>query len=528
MSLQIKCPSCSRSFKVSEDLTGKTVECGGCDTRFEVADVHIIREREKFYPGENKGQFHDRLGRAPARDSAEVNFQTASYEQNLHVDAMLVATPAQKGAVITGIAVLIITALFFLLGSGAGGPLQDVALTKRIILGGFSGLLGSSLVVFGAKNWRAGGVLLCVSFLAAIFALIFLRPIHVTPGGEGEEVARWLDEDGAEEEDNAPVDQIEALKKKVGYGKLTKEMELVGDPELVLGIYTEPYEDRYRHVLENFFRRKLQLSKVHIPGVYSRSEGRAAFFVYSGLDLSFDGIVSGIEALGSVKSYPELRLVEIQLNTEHFKAPDRSLHEKLHNPENPSFSDVNLPELRHIDHLRAKKAVERIDQVPEGVQLSHKPAVQKELIRLLAESVDPDFRSSLGDALKTWAGTDKAIAEKVGEITMASLEKGVPASIVDYLQAAGASHTPLLIDTLWAKNPLKWSEQYERLGAQGEARLVYHLQSSPLPLKKSSAEILRKVGTSKSLSALRAAKGKGDSDFDVSLDRAVAAIKGRQ
>ena len=51
--LLIRCPTCGQRFKVGEDLRERTVECGGCESRFRINDEVIVRGR-KFYPGERK------------------------------------------------------------------------------------------------------------------------------------------------------------------------------------------------------------------------------------------------------------------------------------------------------------------------------------------------------------------------------------------------------------------------------------------------------------------------------------------
>ena len=77
MNLQILCPACSRSFRVHEDLTGKTVECGACDHRFEVGPGAIMAEKSRIYPGEHHDVLLDRLSPTPVGETAPVNFQRA-------------------------------------------------------------------------------------------------------------------------------------------------------------------------------------------------------------------------------------------------------------------------------------------------------------------------------------------------------------------------------------------------------------------------------------------------------------------
>jgi hypothetical protein len=51
----------------------------------------------------------------------------------------------------------------------------------RYVLGGFVCLVAGGLMLFGAKNWRGRAFLLLLTFGGGLFALIFVRPIYLTP-----------------------------------------------------------------------------------------------------------------------------------------------------------------------------------------------------------------------------------------------------------------------------------------------------------------------------------------------------------
>jgi len=199
MSIQIKCPSCSRRFEVGEEFEGKTVECGSCDTRFKIDETTKVRSKARVYPGENKSKLLDRIARSPVHEEAPVAFQTASYDPNVNTDAFLPASGGQKAATLVGLGALSLTAFLFFLGSSPGGMLKDVDLTRRLVLGGFVSLLGASFLIYGAKNWRIRGVVLSLALVGAIFALIFLRPVYKTPSGGGGE-SEFIFSTGIEEQ----------------------------------------------------------------------------------------------------------------------------------------------------------------------------------------------------------------------------------------------------------------------------------------------------------------------------------------
>ena len=115
----------------------------------------------------------------------------------------------------------------------------------------------------------------------------------------------------------------------------------------------------------------------------------------------------------------------------------------------------------------------------------------------------------------------------MADILSTRTDEALPLCLIQYIRRTKAPKALAIIDALWAKNPLKWEEEYSAFGRAGESRLIFHLKNSPVALKKSAVEILRKVGSSKSLSPLRAARGNGDPDFDISLNRAIDAINNR-
>ncbi len=530
MNIQIKCPKCQRLFQVGTEMKGKTVECGGCDTQFPVSESSIVsqrkRESDRFYPGENKSNFLDRIARSQVREAQPVEFQTAAYAPNAKPESYLPPSGAQKMSVAGGIALLILALFFFFFASGKGGALQDVDLLRRIILGSFVSLIGGGLIISGAKNWRIRGILFALALIGGIFALIFIQPVHLTPSGDdrGDDFEiSTPDPDTAQ----PPKNEEETLKKRVGLDQIERVIKESGNPESVIGIYCRPFQESYQQVLTNYFRRKLNLTKLQIPDLYYRESGRGLLLIYNQLDLSLDTIIEHAEALGGVTSHPSLRLIEIQLDSSHFAEPTEELYQRISDPEHPQFSEANLAELRHIDITRSQSAVKRIDNIPASIQLSYRPEMIKELLRLMAENRDFELREDIGSALKRWAGSDPAVAEKVGELIVSESDPDMPTSIIEYLLNAKASQVPFIIDILWAKNPLRWSEQYEALGSAVEDRLIFHLKNSPIKLQKSAVEILRKTGTSKSLSALRAAQATKDPDFKINLRRTIDVIESR-
>jgi len=103
----------------------------------------------------------------------------------------------------------------------------------------------------------------------------------------------------------------------------------------------------------------------------------------------------------------------------------------------------------------------------------------------------------------------------------------VPKSLVDYLNDNDSEETPLIVDQLWGQDPESWSQQYINLGSSMEPRLLYHLEESPLKLKKAALLILDKTGTSLSLPTLERMKSSSDAEVKILAEDAIGSIKAR-
>ena len=147
MLLVIRCPACSQRFKVGEDLRGKTVECGACETRFKVTDEVIVR-RPKVYPGERNESKINSFQRVPLALQLPVGTHTAArYGQAPDPAVMEPVSPLRILAGICGVAGMIAMALLLMLGGGRAGILDGMPIERRLIMGGFTALVGLLLLI---------------------------------------------------------------------------------------------------------------------------------------------------------------------------------------------------------------------------------------------------------------------------------------------------------------------------------------------------------------------------------------------
>ncbi|MFT6178007.1 MAG: putative Zn finger-like uncharacterized protein [Akkermansiaceae bacterium] len=529
MNLQIQCPKCTKRFTVSEDLTGKTVECGACDHRFLVKADSQTADHPKFYPGEHrKDEFLNRLGKdTNVGEAGSKKTEAPSYVPQ--VDAIMPASAGQNIAICSGVALIVLYSLIFFLGSDKGQAFQDVSKDKRIILGGFVSLLGGSLIIIGAQTWRVRATLLAVVLIAGLFAMIVMRKVYLTPtGGEGGEIEK---KPVVEE----PLDESE-LKERVGFTGMQRKIDAMVEKhggegvDYVVGIFIEDLSGREYYEIEKYLVKALSIPPSEGIGRYRRNGEKDSLLVISGLRLDFDTIVRKCDPrLGRATTYPELRLLDLKLSSTLFAEPSDGLLRKLTDSEQPAFFSTNLDELSKLDPTLVRAAVTRLANVRPGIALKHEEKIVSEFVRILSSEDDPTFLSDLGKALRIWAGNRKACVDIVVRKVEQWLddEAIVPKSFIDYLTDNDAEESLAFVDRLWEKEPEVWNSQYEALGSAAEIRLTYHVEVSPDHLKKAAARILAKTGTSKALPALEKLQASGDEEAKILAEKAMEAIKSR-
>lgn len=522
-----------------EDLTGKTVECGACDHRFPVKPGSVVAERSKVYPGEQKrDEFLNRLGRDPShapskhdspgnQPGPDARFATP------HVDAIMPASGGENIAVVTGVVFLLFYSLIFFLGTSEGGIFQDIDITKRRILGGFVSILGGGLILFGAKNWRAKSFMLILVLVTGLFALIIIRPVHLTPEvGDftGDQVPLIDDQvlDRVPESDN-----IKAL---VGYHAMDRKLEEMrerfdGNPsKYLVGIFIRDLKSSQFHGVESYLQTTLNIPPTEGVNRYPRNGEKDSLIVISGLKLDFDAVVRACDPrLGRATTHPELRLIELKLSALHGIKQTEDIREKLSDPRNPAFFTANLSELGELDALRVREAVGQLAKVPADVELRYRDEIVAALIGLVSKQSDPGLLMDLGNALRIWAVGDQAsidIASRQVEKWIQTNDE-IPPSFVDYLVENRAEKSARLVDQLWSNDPEIWSGQYIALGSRAEPRIIEHLEGTSVHLRKAAAFVLATIGTEASLPALSKLQGSEDDELKILVERAIDAIESR-
>lgn len=538
MSRQIQCPECHRRFQTHDDLTGKTVECGACDHRFSVGPEHVLQEKKKFYPGEHPDAGLDRFGRSQVREDVPVTFETACYRPQPDLTSIQPPTPAQSFAIAIGLAVTLGFAALFFLASGERQAFTDVDMIQRLTLGGFVCLIGSALIIFGAKNWRSKACFLSLLISFLVIGLIFLRPVHLTPSSLQAGSDQPVSSTPAATSDISADEQSEeeVYLSKIGYSKVvefikrnTDDKEGIDGRQRVIGIYAHPVTDSSYNTIESYLKRRLSLAPDVPVYRYKRNDNQDSLIVIADNRLNFDLCARVSEQLGNVASLPGRRIIDLDVNKSVFSDPSPEEMRKLVEEDHELFCISNLNELDHPNIDRVISAVQRLAKIPDEIKMRYKPKIASRLTTLITTEQNEKLIEAAGKALRKWGKDDPVIVKDLTKSVVEQLDQGqnVPRSLVDFLIENKSEKSLLIVDHMWAKNPNRWAEQYLSLGATGEDRLIYHLKNSPSELRRNAVIILKRIGTEKSIPALTAALRGTNDGFDISIKRAIESIKSR-
>lgn len=531
--LRISCPQCRRRFQVPERFVGQKVECETCENRFRVERQGSSDKSKRFAAKSTGDRFVARnsvSNQSISGEQAEVGFAKASYVANPNVEAVLPASPAQRGAVLFGLPVLVLLLVVFFVGTGRDGFFQDVSRSERWVLWGFGSLVGVTALLWGAKSWRFRASVLAFGLVGGAALLVATRPVFMTPGAGVDEVKVAQSRSNLSEKEPLPgsarQSEIERLKSKVGYSQVERAIEeMGGDESKVLAVYMEPWEESYLHPLQNYFTRVLQLPTDAPGSFYRRNLDEAVLFVFQQVDQSFDTALEQFSELGRLRQHRDLRLIEVVLDKQLL---EYSENEDLLDPTSLDFISLNVAELRHFDLARAGAAAQRLGLMPESAPKPSKGDVGEALVELLRKSDSEELDQEIGAALNAWVPDYKTLGEKVGEIVLERYAERPPGkALVDYLTVTSAPQSVEVIDRLWQSNPLRWLPQYQVLGARAESKLIPHLQSERDDLRKNATILLQAIGTLRAVPALEKAKKTADVNLKEALADAITAIRER-
>lgn len=520
--LLIRCPSCGQRFKVGEDLRGRTVECGGCEHRFRINDEVIVRGK-KFYPGERRDPGLNRFQRVPlAIAHSPASMPEMRYSEPPSPVSFEPTPPQRIIAGIAGVAGMVLMALLLMFGSSRGGMLDGMETVNRLMMAGFTGLLGMVMLIYANPRARAKAFAFGLFMTAGLVALPFFFTVGSVPLA------------GLSDTETTPADAPEIMTPKekevsdirnlIGTRPLDEELERMktaGGGKHAYGLWLRDMRQHNRYLVRDYIQRT---TGVDSPPIYYPRDKGDFLMVVVGTTVSLDALSKIASSLGPVeKVHADLSVVEVKVNNESFvEGPI----EKLNDRNDPAFYDLNKRELESIDLARVSKAVKRLAEAEPKVYRSD---INRKLLSLLSATW-VDFKGDVCTALAVWAEKPGPAGEAalVEARNLVARKAAVPPEMITLIVKEKNAGVIPILDELWAKNPTRWESLYGDVGAPAEPALIKRFGSSEGFVRQSVVRLLGRVGGAESLPLLEAALNGADAELKVLIEQSIISIRKRQ
>lgn len=520
--LLIRCPSCGQRFKVGEDLRGRTVECGACEHRFRINEEVIVRGK-KFYPGERKDPGLNRFARVPLNLARSTpNIAPVHYQEAPAASSFEPASPQRVVAGSIGAVGMVFMALLLMFGANRGGMLDGMTTDKRFLMAGFTGLLGTVLLVYANPKARVKSLLFGLLMAAGLMVI----PIYFTTGS-----VPLTALSPADENPRVPVkpqrskEQItlDELRERINTKPLDEELARLKSSRSdkhAYGIWLRGMKNSNRYQIRDFIQQRI--SSESQPIFYPRGDNDFLMLV-TGTTKSLDEVGEIAGELGSLEAeYPELSLVEVRINNENFiEGP----MEKLTNKNDPAFYDLNKRELECVDKDRVQRAVKRLAEAEPKI---YRNDISNKLINLL-KSDWVDFKADVCATLLVWNDHQGAAGDVALQQVNELVKRKAPVSqemIALIVKEKNPGVVPVLLE-LWRDDPVQWESLFGDVGASIEPALISAFPSTDGSLRQSAVRLLGKIGGDASLPVLEGAAAGADPELRVLIEKSVSSIRSR-
>jgi hypothetical protein len=524
--LLIRCPSCGQRFKVGEDLRGRTVECGACEHRFRINDEVVVRGK-KFYPGERKDPSLNYFHRVPlAMASGTPAVPAVRYTEHPDPAGFEPPPPLRVIAAVVGAGGMVFMALLLILGASRGGILDGMTTGNRLLMAGFTALLGVALLVYG--NPRALRKALVFGLLLGI-GLVSL-PLFFTAGSvplraEREDVLTEPHKAPkvAETKVEAEPEGVAELRNLIGTRPLESEIARLakaGGNLNAVGLWLRNLNEQNRLLIRDYI---LRTTGADPQSHYFPRGGGDFLMVVTGITQTLDEVANVAAPLGAVvKVYPEIQVVEVRVNNDSFvSGPIEKLSDKTH----PAFYDLNKKELESIDLARVSSAVKRLADAEPKIYRSD---ITRKLIALLGEPW-VDFKKDICNALAVWSELPGPAGEAALKEARKLQARGVevPQEIIALIVKEKTPGLVTVLDELWSGNPTRWESLYGDVGPAAEATLIRRFPTTEGSLRHSAVRLLGRVGGTESIPLLESADAGADRELKILIKNAISSIRER-
>lgn len=517
----IRCPSCGQRFKVAEDLRDRMVECGGCEHRFRINDTVIVRGR-KFYPGERRDPSLSRFHRMPlAADAVAMNIESVRYAEPPDPTTFEPVGPQRIIAGMIGVALMIFMGLLLVFGASRSGLLEGVTTQNRLIMAGFTALLGSALLIHANPHTRIKAVLASLLMSGGLISLPLFFTAGSTPLGESVLLTPDILQESDVEDEEQSV--LEELRVRIGTEPLEIERKRLGGDDAALtalGIWLRDMREQNRFLIRDYILRATGAA----PESHYYPRGNGDFLmVVTGISLTIDELAEVCRALGAVaKIHPDLPVIEVRVNNQNFvEGPI----DKLNDSGDPEFYDLNKRELESIDLERVAKAVKRLAAAEPKI---YRDDITRKLTQWL-KSPGVDFKGDICSALMVWAEDLGPVAEiaLAEALDLHSRKREIPKTMISLIVKERNEGVLPLLDELWLADLNEWEELYGNMGEAAEGHVLQHFAESEGGQLRSLVRLLGHVGREKSLGVMQGALEGADPELKVLLEKSIEAVTKR-
>jgi len=498
------------------DLRDRMVECGGCEHRFQITDDVIVRHK-KFYPGERPNPVLSRFKRVPMASGVNTG---AFYQSGPDPATFEPVAPQRIIAGIFGVLAIVLMALLLMFGAGRGAVLDGMPTSNRLVMAGFTGLLGFVLLLYANPRSRAKAGLVGLLLSGGLIMV----PIYFTEGSQP------LDGNAVDLVDRPPPSleipedyDSAALRDKFGTKPLDDEiirMSAVGGGMKAMGLWLEGLLESNRLTVRDYLLRVTGADPS--SHIYPRDGGNY-LMVITGVELSLEELTLIASSLGQAGAmHAEINVVEILVDNRIFiEGPI----EKLTNKNDPAFYELNKRELESVDLIRVGRAVQRLADAEPKL---YRADITRKLIALLNEK-GVDFQRDIARALMTWS-SEPGVAGAAAASTIKRLfdsESKVPKELMELAVKEKAEEVIPVLDELWFSAPTMWETMYAEMGRAIEPSVIKRFPETRGPVRKSAVRLLGKVGSRDSITVLKEAQNDADTETSVLIQQSLEAINSR-
>jgi predicted Zn finger-like uncharacterized protein len=519
--LSIRCPACGQRFKVDDDFRERTVECGTCEHRFRIGD-DVIMESRKFYPGERNSQSLHRFNRVPLSGAGTgIGVQPMRYADVPPPSAFEPTGPLRTLAGGIGVLGMAFIALLMMFSTNPGDILDGMVTGNRLIVVGFTGFMGTILLIYANPKARMKAVWVGLLMSACLISLPFIFNQGSERKDSNETFVATVPIGIAEEVNHDSEATI--LRKRIGTKPLEDEIAQLakkGSDKYAYGLWLKNTTSSQRYLIKDYL---LRVTGADGASHYYPRDNNEFLFVMTGLTIPIAQLTETLLVLGDVNaSYGEIDIIEVNVNTTIFESGSI---EKLTKKTDPAFYELNKRELESIELERVKRAVQRLADAEPKI---YRADITRKLISLLKEE-GIDFKGDICSALGVWAEKPGPASQAALELANRLLEKELPVQreiIVLIVKEKNLGVIPTL-SQLWNQNPLPWESLYGDLGSAIEPNLLEGFKATLGTFRSSSIRLLGRVGTAASLPVLSSELAKSDREQTILINQAQKAITER-